>query len=364
MKLSVVILNYNVRYFLELCLKSVQKAVLDIDAEIIVVDNNSTDDSCSMVNQMFPDVTLIENKTNFGFSKGNNIGVQNAKGEYVCILNPDTVVPENGFKVLLEFAETKQDLGILGCQLIDGKGQFLPESRRNVPTPIIAIKKFLGINESYYSSVDKNTIDNVDILVGAFMLLKKEIYDAVGGFDEDYFMYGEDIDLSYKISKKGHKNYYNGEVSVIHFKGESTLRDKMYAKRFYGAMRLFYKKHFSTNYITNSLVFIGIKLMSLLPQKRVNHKSVNLKTFLFSTRSDVKYLKNIDQTIHQISDIHQIEKDCKLILDTSFLSYKTIIDLMKSTVKTDNISFRIWPKNSNFIIGSDNSVEKGEVIKF
>mgnify|MGYP000666354332 CR=1 FL=1 len=130
MKLSVVILNYNVSHFLELCLRSVEAAISNIDAEIIVVDNHSPDNSCEMIKQLFPNIKLIENKTNDGFSKGNNIGVQQAKGEYLCILNPDTVVAEDTFEIMLNFAETKSDLGILGCKLVDGSGQFLPESKQ------------------------------------------------------------------------------------------------------------------------------------------------------------------------------------------------------------------------------------------
>jgi len=147
----------DVRYFLELCLQSVEASIQDLDAEIIVVDNNSKDESCTMVKQKFPNVKLIENKDNLGFSKGNNTGVVKAKGEYVCILNPDTVVTETTFKNLLNIADTKDKLGILGCQLIDGTGQFLPESKRNIPTPNVAIKKALGNSKQYYANhIDKD----------------------------------------------------------------------------------------------------------------------------------------------------------------------------------------------------------------
>ena len=187
MRLSVVILNYNVRYFLELCLKSVEAAIEDIEAEIIVVDNDSSDDSCTMVKELFPNVILIENKENYGFSKGNNIGVAKAKGEYICILNPDTVVAEDTFSRILNFTKTEDHLGIVGCQLIDGSGHFLLESKRNVPKPKVALKKLLGNSNSYYANhVETNSIGEVDILVGAFMLVKKQVYDIVGGFDEEY----------------------------------------------------------------------------------------------------------------------------------------------------------------------------------
>ena len=209
MKLSVIILNYNVRYFLEACIKSVQAAIAGIDAEIIVIDNNSPDDSCDMMQLTFPEIQLIANTKNVGFAKANNQGVNIAKGEYICILNPDTIVAENTFAQLLTFAENKGNLGAIGCKLIDGSGAFLPESKRNIPTPKVSIKKILGNkNSGYYSNLDENKIGKVEILVGAFMLMKKSVYKAVAGFDEDYFMYGEDIDLSYKIIKAGFQNYY------------------------------------------------------------------------------------------------------------------------------------------------------------
>ena len=223
-------------------------AAKEIDAEIIVVDNNSPDDSCEMIKRLFPSVKLIENKENFGFSKGNNIGVAEAKGEYLCILNPDTVVAEDTFRKILEFADSKSQLGIAGCQLIDGRGEFLPESKRHIPTPKVAFQKLFGNTKNYYTNALKpNEVGETDILVGAFMVLKRTIYNEVGGFDEDYFMYGEDIDLSYKVLKSGYVNYYYGNTAIIHFKGESTLKDKVYAKRFYGAMGIFYNKHFKKN---------------------------------------------------------------------------------------------------------------------
>lgn len=247
MKLSVIILNHNVRFFLELCLKSVQDAIKNIEAEIIVVDNNSEDASCQMVKDLFPDVILIDNKENFGFSKGNNIGVSKAKGEYVCVLNPDTVLPEDVFEKLLEFSESKENLGIVGCKLINGRGEYLPESKRNIPFVRAAVKKLLGNPKDYYATyLGENEIGKVSILVGACMLMRREVYDIVNGFDEDYFMYGEDIDLSYKVLKAGYENYYFGKSKIIHFKGESALRDTFYAKQFYGAMQIFYKKHLST----------------------------------------------------------------------------------------------------------------------
>ena len=183
MQLSVIILNYNVRYFLELCVISVQKALETIDAEIIVVDNNSSDGSCEMIKQRFPNITFIANKENLGFPKGNNIGVAQAKGKYICILNPDTVVAEDTFSEILAFAEKQQDLGIVGCKLIDGTGNFLPESKRGVPTPFVAFTKIFGLYKfsnyfgNYYAQhLQESETGKVSILVGAFMVMKRELY--------------------------------------------------------------------------------------------------------------------------------------------------------------------------------------------
>jgi GT2 family glycosyltransferase len=364
LKLSVIILNYNVRYFLELCLKSLIEAVKAIDAEIIVVDNNSNDDSCEMVKQLFPNVVLIENKENFGFSKGNNIGIKIAKGEYLCILNPDTMVAEDTFTKLLEFADSKANLGILGCKLINGRGQFLPESKRNIPTPWVSLKKMLGNATSYYSSLKPERIGEVDVLVGAFMLLKAKVYNEVDGFDEDYFMYGEDIDLSYKILKKGYTNYYNGEVSVLHFKGESTLKDNNYAKRFYGAMQIFYKKHFKQNFIFNSMVFLGIKVAFLTRKSNKTNTQIQTQSQVFSNRNLETLKAQLPQQVEICTDLSKIKDNSLVLLDSEILSYKTILQTMRVNGKNKNVAFRILPKSSKFSIGSDSTITRGEVIKF
>ena len=326
MKLSVIIVNYNVRYFLELCLRSVQAAITSIDAEIIVVDNKSPDDSCQMVSELFPDVTLISNNENIGFSRANNQGVALAEGEYVCILNPDTVVAEDTFTQLLSFTETQQNLGIVSCKLIDGSGQFLPESKRHVPTPRIAIKKLFGFSKGYYvSEVMEEDVAKVPIFVGAFMLLSKQVYQEVGGFDERYFMYGEDIDLSYSVINKGYDNYYYGKTTVIHYKGESTLKDAVYAKRFYGAMQLFYKKYFKTNVVFDVMVNIGIKA---IPFFAILYKE------------------------------EKIEKRLEKVLDTEQLSFKQMIKFFEK----QNYYYKIHLKKSGFSISSKSSKSRGEVV--
>jgi GT2 family glycosyltransferase len=272
MQLSVIILNYNVRYFLEQCVLSVQSALENIESEIIVVDNHSQDDSCAMLKQRFPNVKLIQNSENIGFPKGNNRGVAHAQGKYICILNPDTVVAEDTFTKVLAFAKKQADLGIVGCKLIDGAGNFLPESKRGIPTPFVAFTKITGLyhlfpksnmfGKYYAQHLNENQTGKVAILVGAFMFMKKDLYLDIGGFDEDCFMYSDDIDFSYRMLQKGKSNYYFHETTVIHYKGESTIKDETYMRRFQEAMQFFYKKHFEISLLFSFFMKIGIVFFS------------------------------------------------------------------------------------------------------
>ncbi len=218
MKLSVIIVNYNVKHFLEQCLHSVYKATKDIETEIFVVDNNSVDGSAQFVRDKFSDLKIIENKQNVGFAKANNQAIQQAKGEYILLLNPDTVVEENTFSKVVDFMDQHPDAGGLGVKMIDGKGNFLPESKRGLPTPWVAFCKMFGLSQLFPKSkkfgqyhlsyLNENEIHEVDVLAGAFMLLRKKTLEKTGLLDETFFMYGEDIDLSYRITQAGYKNYY------------------------------------------------------------------------------------------------------------------------------------------------------------
>lgn len=365
MKLSVVILNYNVRYFLELCLKSVQQAISTIEAEIIVVDNNSTDDSCDMVQDLFPKVILIQNQENLGFSKGNNLGVLQAKGEYVCILNPDTVVAEDTFVKLLGFVESKEKIGVAGCKLINGIGDFLPESKRNIPSPWVAFNKIFGNSKKYYANgLNQNETGKVDILVGAFMFLKRSVYNHVGGFDTEYFMYGEDIDLSYKILKSGFQNYYLGDVIAIHFKGESTLKDNTYAKHFYNAMKIFYKKHFRKNLLFDAAVWIGINFAKQFRSKSKNKIYSPDEYLLISDKAHVKLMSMFSKPVKWDSNFPKVASNTEIIFDSNYIPFKNIIEQMSTQEKKVSLTFKILPKNSNFIIGSNSTESRGEVITF
>ena len=256
MKLTVVIVNYNVEHFLEQCLLSVRKASKAVETEVYVVDNISIDGSVAMVKEKFPEVILIENKENVGFSKANNQAMRLAKGEYILLLNPDTVVEEDTFAKVVEFMDAHPEAGGLGVKMIDGKGAFLPESKRGLPTPSVAFYKIFGLSTLFPKSkrfgryhlgyLDNDEINEIEILSGAFMLMRKETLDKVGLLDEDFFMYGEDIDLSYRIILGGYKNYYFPKTKIIHYKGESTKKSSVnYVFVFYNAMIIFAKKHFS-----------------------------------------------------------------------------------------------------------------------
>jgi len=374
MQLSVIILNYNVSHFLYLCLQSVFRSIEGLDAEVIVVDNNSPDDSVAMVQANFPEALLLINKENVGFAKANNQAVAIAKGEYVCILNPDTVVTESTFIHTLQKAQTLPNLGVLGVQLIDGKGRFLPESKRNLPTPKVAICKMLGEKFSKYGSyyathVKAESEGEVAILVGAFMLLKRSIYNKVGGFDERYFMYGEDIDLSHTIGKLGYHNYYYGSEKIIHFKGESTFKDSVYRKRFYGAMSLFYKKHFKASIITNTIFAVGIKLASVT--QKVSIITVGLgfeKCEILSSDQDlvtkIQQKTKINTTLTTVNKVYgnsTLKKATLCFLDLNQMSFSQAILLIHSNSNAQYY-FRFLVKNNKIAIGSDTSIGRGQVI--
>ena len=255
-KLSVVIVNYNVAYFLEQCLRSVYEAAKGLDVEIFVVDNHSVDNSLEMLRTHFPDVRLIANDENVGFAKANNQAIRMAQGEYVLLLNPDTIVQSDTFVKTLDFMDSTPDAGALGVKMIDGRGRFLPESKRGLPLPEVAFYKIFGLSRVFKKSkrfgryhlsyLDPDQIHSVEVLPGAFMLMRKSVLDEIGLLDESFFMYGEDIDLSYRVILGGYKNYYYPLTRIIHYKGESTKKSSVnYVVVFYQAMQIFAKKHFS-----------------------------------------------------------------------------------------------------------------------
>jgi len=257
-KLAVIIVNYNVKYFLKQCLESVFNSTVLNELEIYVVDNDSKDGSVEMVEESFPEVITIANKVNVGFSTANNQAIKQTKADYVVLLNPDTLVKSDTFEKVIQFMGQTPDCGGLGVKMIDGNGKFLPESKRGLPTPDVAFYKIFGLSRLFPKSkkygryhlgyLDNDETHKIDVLSGAFMMMRKETLDKVGLLDEDFFMYGEDIDLSYRITKGGYNNYYFPETTIIHYKGESTKKSSVnYVYVFYKAMAIFAKKHFETS---------------------------------------------------------------------------------------------------------------------
>lgn len=278
MKLSVIVVNYNVKFFLEQCLLSIEKSIHQMragfplwEAEIIVVDNASVDGSGYMIREKFPNINYIENIQNNGFAAANNQALRIARGEYVLIINPDTVIEEYTLQKTIDFMDKNPGAGALGVKMIDGKGNFLPESKRSLPTPAIAFFKIFGFSRIFPRSkifgkyhlgyLDPEHIHEVEVLAGAFMLVRKAVLEKTGFFDETFFMYGEDIDLSYRILQVGYKNYYFPETQIIHYKGESTKKSSVnYVFVFYKAMIIFAKKHFSRKNASLFSLFINLAI--------------------------------------------------------------------------------------------------------
>lgn len=314
MQLSVIIVNYNVKHFLEQCLNSVLASSFISQIEIIVLDNDSSDGSLSYLEPKFPQVKFIATGKNLGFAKANNIGMAQAKGKYLLLLNPDTVVGEQVFENVFRFMEENPQAGAIGVRMLDGNGNFLPESKRSFPSPWVSFCKIVGLNKLFphsprFASYDlrylsHTEIHEVEVLAGAFMFMRKEALMKSGFLDEQFFMYGEDIDLSYRIQQAGYKNFYLPE-KIIHYKGESAHdTDFRYIKVFYSAMYLFYKKHFGNKsrlysfFIKTGIVFSGafalVKrfLSKLLKSSKQQQEEIVLDTATYSYEEIIDQLAN------------------------------------------------------------------------
>lgn len=252
MKLSILIVNYNVTRLLRNCLHSIQQMVTSLDYEVIVMDNQSPDESWKTLISEFPRVKFVENTANEGFAKANNKAAKIASGEYILLLNPDTEIEGDYMKKILDFADVQTDFGCLGIRLHDLQENFLPESKRSVPDVFNSFEKLFSpfhhkksSKKSYYrNDIAETSISEIEVITGAFLLMKRELYLKIGGLDESYFMYGEDIDLCYTLLRNGYKNWYLGQYSALHIKGESTVKDEKYLKDFYGAMQIFIRKYY------------------------------------------------------------------------------------------------------------------------
>ena len=347
---------------MEHCLLSVIKACKGLTAEIIVVDNNSTDGSKEYLTPKFPSVKFIWNNINVGFGKANNSAVLIAQGDYVLFLNPDTILPEDCFEKCILFFEKNKDCGALGVRMVDGNGAFLKESKRCLPTASAGFFQMIGLtnvfpNSSLFSKyyagyLPEKENNKVEILAGAFMMLSKNAVEITGGFDEAFFMYGEDIDLSYRIIEAGLQNYYLGEVTIIHFKGESTQKkDDTYINHFYGAMKLFVDKHYKNNKIKRTAMCIAITAGETIAKIK-NLFSISNSSSLNSTFSNTLF----------IGEEKQYEKVKDLLKKTPYPSlhffnslHNIEIDKIKETVKENNIQV--------IIFGESTSLANSEIIK-
>ena len=254
MQLSVVIVSYNVGYFLEQCLHAVRLAGEGLTMEVIVVDNASSDGTREQLPPRFPEVRFLLNAQNVGFAKASNQGLEVSRGQYLLLLNPDTLVTEQAFHRCIRFMEAHPEAGAVGMRMYDGRGNYLPESKRGFPGGLSSFYKMSGlvqvfprhpvIAHYYLGHLPSDQVQEVEVLAGAFLMVRGEVFAKVGGLDERFFMYGEDIDWSYRIRGAGYRNYYLPDPGIIHFKGESSLRDPDYIRHFYRAMELFVEKHY------------------------------------------------------------------------------------------------------------------------
>ncbi len=253
MELSVIIVSFNAREYLRECLRTVRKASANINCEVFVVDNNSDDGSAAMVKDDFPEIKLIRNNVNSGFSAANNVAIKQSAGEFILLLNPDTIIPEDTFSQCITFMKEHTDAGALGVKMVNGNGRYLPESKRAFPTPLTGFFKTFGLsalfpqshffNRYYFTHIGPDETGSAEVISGAFMFMRMKALQKAGLPDEDFFMYGEDIDLSYRIIRAGFKNYYFPAITITHFKGMSTRRDN-YTDiiHFYNAMRIYSRK--------------------------------------------------------------------------------------------------------------------------
>ena len=387
MKLSVIIVNYNTKYFLEQCLHAVLSAARNANVEVIVVDNNSSDGSMKYLPPLFPGVRFIESVQNLGFGKANNLALKSARGEYILFLNPDTIVPEDCLENCLGFLDANAAAGALGIKMIDGSGRFLPESKRSFPTTSSSFYKLSGLSSLFPASkhfnqysvgyLDPNENHKVEVLAGAFLMIKKKVLDQAGGFDEAFFMYGEDIDLSYRIQQAGFENWYFGGSSIIHFKGESTKKQSLkYLKMFYNAMIVFVNKHYPGKraVLMRSVLKTGITLrgiagwlfLSAPKKKQPNTPPVIVVVGSMEDFNDCKAILGTEAK-YDVPVIHQstpapddIANNSMIIFCNGTCTYKQTISIIERYAA--RFSYRFHASGSNSIIGSDSKEFPGEAI--
>lgn len=366
MKLTVVIVSYNVRYYLEQCIVSVQRAAKDIDHEIYIVDNASGDDTVNYLRKRFGDaITIIESTQNLGFARANNLAIRQSAEQFTCsdqyadttpsdyilLLNPDTFIAEDSLQQVLDFMETHPQAGGVGVKMHNPDGTLAPESRRGLPTPWVSMLKMLGFSKRYYMKhLPWDKPGRIDVISGAFCMLRRKAIEKVGVLDEDFFMYGEDIDLSCRLLKGGYENWYV-PVSIVHYKGESTVKSSYrYVHVFYQAMLIFFRKHYShlsffvTFPIKIAIYFRAfIALLQMLydrmrsslgfadkPHADVSYFFIGTPEMLDESRELAKR-KGLNATFCQKEELSSLEQrlsdDACVVYDADSFSFLQIIEL-------------------------------------
>lgn len=368
MELTVVIVNYRVKYLLEQTLRSVEQAMQGVEGEVIVVDNLSGDDSIAFSRERHPQVTFIENLENVGFARANNQAIMQAKGDFTLILNPDTIITPRCLQEGIEWMKGHPKCGAIGARMMDGNGVFLPESKRSFPTPWVSFCKIFGLSKlfprsplfakyhlRYLSDLEPQCID---ILSGAYMLCRTSVLQQLGGFDEDFFMYGEDIDLSYRIVKAGYQNWFL-PTPMVHYKGESTHKDSMrYVRIFYDAMLIFYRKHFPRfNIIFYPIVKLGVlirggmamakRLIKRLVPPRSKPASDSWPWVIISDKPDeVAHRAGIDAFTDSLPATGQFN----VLIDDGCHSCAQVVDYIREHSDSRRIAFHIFADRHGIVI--------------
>ncbi len=378
MTLSIIIVNYNVKFFLEQCLCSVRKAIQNFEAEVFIVDNNSSDESVDYLKPKFPFAQFIINNENVGFSKANNQALAIAKGKYILFLNPDTIIEEDSFEKCIQFLGSNADAGALGVKMIDGSGTYLKESKRGFPSPWVSFCKLSGLTslfphskifaKYYLGNLSEKENQEIDSISGAFFFARKNVLDKIGGFDERFFMYAEDIDLSFRIQQAGYKNFYFSESTIIHFKGESTKKDFRYTKSFYKAMSLFAKKNFSrfSSFLFSILIdtTVGIRgvFLFFFHTKSVSatNEGLTKKFFLFGDKTCCHLLEERLVSKKMLPVTSEKEASEIIFCEGNNFSYKKIIQRIQTADSNKILCFHSL--NSNSVVASSVKSTQGEFI--
>ena len=368
MELTVVIVNYRVKYLLEQTLRSVEQAMQGIAGEVIVVDNMSGDDSIAFSRERHPDVTYIENQENVGFARANNQAIMQAHGEFTLILNPDTIITPRCLQEGIEWMRSHPKCGAIGARMMDGNGVFLPESKHSFPTPWVSFCKIFGLSKlfprspwfakyhlRYLSDLEPQCID---ILSGAYMLCRTKVLQQLGGFDEDFFMYGEDIDLSYRIVKAGYENWFL-PTPMVHYKGESTHKNSMrYVRVFYDAMLIFYRKHFPRfNVIFYPIVKLGVIVRaSMAMAKRLIKRMLPVGTpsatehWPWAIISDKPQEVATRAGINIFQDSIPATGNCNVLIDDACHSYAQMVDYIRDHSDSGRLAFHIFADRHGIVI--------------